>query len=170
MIDLFLVLLYVQCFHQFDISMLFCEVLQSELVRKEDQRTAEVVEYQHGSGVQLILNLFDRVCIIRVYIYPTRYAEVDTVHTDFCVVFVLQSVFEYFELQLTYSTDYNFIVNVSVYLDCTFLCQLVYTFLELLCLHGILRHYHGEEFRREGRQRFEEEFVLCGCQGITDLV
>ena len=38
--------------------MLITEVLQCKLVRKEDDRAAEVVEYQHSSGIQHILDLF----------------------------------------------------------------------------------------------------------------
>ena len=44
-----LVLFHIQCFYQTDIAVLFGEILQGELVGKENNRPLEMVENKHGA-------------------------------------------------------------------------------------------------------------------------
>ena len=57
-----------------------------------------------------------------------------------------------------------------IYLNCTFLCQLLYAFLELFCFQRVYGMHTAEQFGREGRQWFKEQFFLPVSDGIADLI
>ena len=163
---LFLILiLHIQRFNQLHIGMFFLEILERELVREENQRTLEVVEYQHLSGIQDVFDGFDVVGV-----YPSCNAEIEAVHADGSIILVLKSVFKDFKLKLADRTDYNLVILVAVNLNRALLRELIHTFLELLSFHRIFWRDETEEFRREGWKRLEEERIFRRCQRIADLV
>ena len=125
--------------------MFFLEVIKSELVCKEKKRSLKVVKHQHLAGVDGILYPIE----FHTLSYPSYDEHVQSVHSDSRVVLVLEPVLENFKLQLSYSADHNLIILVSVYLDGTFLSQLVYALLELLSLHRVIILYVFEHLRRE---------------------
>ena len=112
---------HIKSFNQLDILVLFLEIVQSELICKEKKRSLEMVEDQHLSGIYNILDMFK----IHALTQPSYDAHVKAVHSYSCVILVLQSVLEYFELKLTYSTYNYFVVLVPVYLDSSLLSQLI---------------------------------------------
>lgn len=66
------------------------------------------------------------------------------------------------KLQLPNRTQNDIIKFVMIYLNCTLLCQALYTLLELLRLQGVHRAHTAEQLGREGRQWLEKElFLFC---------
>ncbi len=112
-----ILILHIQCFNQLHIGMFFLEILERKLIRKENQRTLEVIEYQHLPGIQDVFDGFDVVGI-----YPSCNAEIEAVHSDSSIILVLKAVLEDFKLKLADRADYDFVVLVAVNLDRTFLC------------------------------------------------
>ena len=170
-----ILILHVQCFDQFDILVFFAEVLQGELVCEEDDRTLEVVKDQHGSGIEHVLDLFQRGSVVArawigIDLHPSGGREVQSIHAHLRVVFVLEAVFKHLKLQLTDRADDNLVVLVAVDLDRALLRELRDAFLELLGLHSVLRRDQSEKLRREGRQRFEKQRFFGRSQRIADLI
>lgn len=118
-----ILILHIQRFNQLHIGMFFLEILERKLIRKENQRTLEVIEYQHLPGIQDVFDGFDVVGV-----YPSCNAEIEAVHADSSIILVLKAVLEDFKLKLADRADYDFVVLVAVNLDRTFLRELIYAF------------------------------------------
>ena len=91
--------------------------------------------------------------------------------TDLHVIFVLQTVFQYIELQHTYHTDDDLFqtgIELLKDLDGTFLSDLLYALDELFSLHGIHLAHSGKMLRCEGRNTFILELLPGHAQCISD--
>ena len=68
------------------------------------------------------------------------------------------------------ATALSFLRDSLVEIDGHGQSKLGHTFLELLCLHGILWGYKSKHFRRESRERFKEQGLFPGGKSVSYLV
>ena len=86
-------------------------------------------------------------------------------------IFIVQTVFKYFQLEYAYyANNVTFQTNTFLleYLDSTFLRQLKNAFFKLLTFHGVFRLYASKNFRREYREIFKLKFQFAIAQGVAN--
>ena len=108
--------------------------------------------------------------VVAVGLDPAGDGVGQAVHFQVDAVFVFQAVFQDFELELPDGPDDVAFHGAQVFinLDGPFLGQLGHALEELFALHRILGADAGEEFRREGREVLEGDFLLARIEGVAD--
>ena len=107
-------------------------------------------------------------CIV-VTLYPACLVEMNGLPAALGIVFVLESVLDNLELQLTYRSDNLAAIKlVDKQLGDALVHQLVDTFLQLLRLHGVIVLDVFEEFWRERWQTTEMQLLALG-QCVANL-